>query len=145
MQEANSLIGTSPFTNTTYNKIICDQLSRGFIEMVYTPEKSGLTHFIPHHCVIKNSITTLIWIRLQLLSNKGSSLPKWLFTHRSLISAQTSFDFVLISMPSQLILRKPFSISTSIRVIETTPASDATDTNSELIMYRFKTVYSSEW
>ena len=47
---ANRLSQT-PGLLQTYNSIICDQLNRGFIERVHTPEKPGLTHFIPHHCV----------------------------------------------------------------------------------------------
>ena len=45
-----------------YNNIISEQLNRGFIERVSTPEVTGQTHYIPHHSVKKNSITTPIRI-----------------------------------------------------------------------------------
>lgn len=46
----------------TYNSIIVDQLKRGFIEQVDTSKKPHKEHYIPHHCVKKNSITTPIRI-----------------------------------------------------------------------------------
>ena len=45
-----------------YNNIISEQLNRGIIERVSTPEVTGQTHYIPHHSVKKNSITTPIRI-----------------------------------------------------------------------------------
>ena len=43
-----------------YDGIITDQHRRGFIERVNTPATVGKVHYIPHHCVKKNSATTPI-------------------------------------------------------------------------------------
>lgn len=43
-----------------YDGIITDQHRRGFIERVNTSPKVGKVHYIPHHCVKKNSATTPI-------------------------------------------------------------------------------------
>ena len=45
-----------------YNRIIVDQLKRGFIELVDTSKKPNKEHYIPHHCVKKSSATTPIQI-----------------------------------------------------------------------------------
>jgi len=54
-------LSQTPGLPQTYN-IIGDQLNRGFIERVFTPEVPGQTHFIPHHSVRKNSIKTPLCI-----------------------------------------------------------------------------------
>ena len=128
----------------TYNSIICDQLNRGFIERVYTPKKPGLTHFIPHHCVKKNSITTLIRIVYDCScrqSKDHSSLNDCLLTgphflndlcaiiirfrtHNYSISTNTEKAFLHIH------LHKSDRECTHFFWL-----SDPTDPNSDLIMY----------
>ena len=43
-----------------YDGIIADQHRRGFIERVNILTTTGKVHYIPHHCVKKNSVTTPI-------------------------------------------------------------------------------------
>ncbi|XP_065896345.1 uncharacterized protein [Dysidea avara] len=60
--------GRGPLAQTpellqAYNNIIMDQLKRGFIEKVPTiTDNPNTTHYILHHCIKKNSITTPIQI-----------------------------------------------------------------------------------
>jgi len=55
-------LAQSPDLLQSYNKILEEQLSRGFIERVTEPSESGAFHYIPHHAVRKNSPTTPIRI-----------------------------------------------------------------------------------
>ena len=62
-QSLISRLTQTPKLLETYNNIIMDQMNRGFIEKVTdTTENPHKTHYIPHHCVKKNSITTPIRI-----------------------------------------------------------------------------------
>ena len=45
-----------------YDNILKDQLDRGFIELVTEPHSGFPTHYIPHHPVKKDSVTTPIRI-----------------------------------------------------------------------------------
>ena len=76
-------LSQTPGLLQTYNSIICDQLDRGFIERVYTPENVIRSHYIPHHCIKKNSPTTPIRIVDDCSccqSNKHPSLNDCLLT-----------------------------------------------------------------
>ena len=62
-----------------YNRIITDQLSHDFIELV---EEDDVTigHYIPHHAVHKDSETTPIRIVYDL---SGQMIVNWLLTKLS--------------------------------------------------------------
>ena len=52
----------SPGLLQTYDSVLKEQLSRGFIELVTQFDKSSASHYIPHHPVKKDSVTTPIRI-----------------------------------------------------------------------------------
>ena len=56
-----------------YNKIILDQLERGFIESVNDDDVTSGVHYLAHHAIYKNSATTPLRIVFDCSSNvKGS-------------------------------------------------------------------------
>ena len=55
-------LSQTPYLLSKYGEIIADQLQRGFIERVNEPNPSTSVHYIPHHAVRKNSVTTPIRI-----------------------------------------------------------------------------------
>lgn len=55
-------LSQTPQLLSKYAAIIADQLQRGFIERVQEPNLSTGTHYIPHHAVQKDSVTTPIRI-----------------------------------------------------------------------------------
>jgi len=132
-----------------YNNIISDQLNRGFIEKVYTSEQPGLTHFIPHHCVKKNSVTTPIRIVYDCSCRQSKD-------HPSLNNCLLTGPHFLNNLCSIIIRFRThkYAISTDIEkaflqihLHESDRdftrffwLSDPADPNSDLIMYRFKAV-----
>ena len=55
-------LAQTPHMLSTYDAIISDQLKRGFIERVQASNTSTGVHYIPHHAVRKDSVTTPIRI-----------------------------------------------------------------------------------
>jgi len=132
-----------------YNNIISEQLHRDFIERVSTPEVTGQTHYIPHHGVKKNSITTPIRIVYDCSCRQSKD-------HPSLNDCLLTGPHFLNDLCS-IILRfriHNYAISTDIEkaflhihLHESDRdytrffwLSNPTDPNSELVVYRFKTV-----
>ena len=142
-------LSQTPALLQTYNNIICDQLNRGFIERVYTPKIPGLTHFIPHHCIKKNSITTPICIVYDCSCCQSKDHPSF---NDCLLTGPHFFNdlcSIILCFRTHI-----YAISTNIEKaflhIHLNESdrdysrflwlSDATDPKSELIMYRFETV-----
>jgi len=59
----------------SYDKILQEQLSRGFIELVTEFHKGTAAHYIPHHPVKKNSATTPIKIVYDCSCNQLGNHP----------------------------------------------------------------------
>ena len=78
-KRARSLVSRLTQTPTlleTYHNIIMDQMKRGFIEKVTnTTDNLHTTHYIPHHCVKKNSVTTPIRIVYDCSCRQSSQQP----------------------------------------------------------------------
>ena len=55
-------LSQTPQLLSTYGAIIADQLRRGFIERVQEPNLFNSIHYIPHHAVQKDSVTTPVRI-----------------------------------------------------------------------------------
>ncbi len=57
-----------------YDKIIRNQRASNFIERVEEQVNHNTGHYLPHHAVKKDSVTTTIksGLQLQLTSNQGS-------------------------------------------------------------------------
>ena len=69
-------LAQTPELLLTYDNIIADQVKRGFIEKVVDPpDHPSKTHYIPHHCVKKNSATTLIRIVYDCSCRQSSHHP----------------------------------------------------------------------
>ena len=120
-------LSQTPGLLQTYNSIICDQLNRDFIERVYTPEKPGLTHFIPHYCVKKNLITTSIRIMYDCSCHQSKDYPSLndcllIGPHSLNDLCQSSSISVHTTTPFLPILKRHFSTFNSTRVIEIAPA-----------------------
>ena len=133
----------------SYNKILTEQLSKGFIELVTQPDENGASHYIPHHPVRKNSPTTPIRIVYDCSCHQSRDHP--------------SLNDCLLTGPpflndlTAIILRfrtHRFGISTDIEkaflhiVLQEKDRnftrflwlSDPTDPNSKFVTYRFCTV-----
>ena len=70
-----------------YDGVIQDQVHRGFIEWVdisNTPN-TGKVHYIPHHCVKKNSATTPEWYMIVAAANPEVILLSMTVYHSVLI------------------------------------------------------------
>ena len=78
-KRAQSLVNRlsqSPQLLQTYDGIIREQVTRGFIEKVQNNlDSPGKTHYIPHHCVKKNSTTTPIRIVYDCSCRQSASHP----------------------------------------------------------------------
>ena len=57
-----SNLAKTPHLLSKYNEILTDQERRGFIERVCPPADHTKGHYIPHHAVRKDSLTTPIHI-----------------------------------------------------------------------------------
>ena len=58
-----------------YDSILKKQLDRGFIELVTEPNKKGAVHYIPHHPVKKDSVTTPVRIVYDCSCRQSNALP----------------------------------------------------------------------
>ena len=58
-----------------YDSILKEQLYRRFIELVAEPNKTGAVHYIPHHPVNKDSVTTPIRIVYDCSCRQSRTLP----------------------------------------------------------------------
>ena len=77
-KRARSLVhrlSQTPDLLQTYDKIIAEQVKKGFIEMVPDTSDDNKTHYIPHHCIKKNSTTTPIRIVYDCSCRQSSNLP----------------------------------------------------------------------
>ena len=132
-----------------YDGIITDQHCRGFIERVNTSMTVGNVHYIPHHCVKKNSATTPIRVVYDCSCRQSDCYP--------------SLNDCLLRGPDflndlcSILLRfrtHAFAISTDIEkaflhvylhekdrdFTRFFWLTDPSDPESELAVYRFKTV-----
>ena len=132
-----------------YNSVIMDQLQRGFIEQIGTPTLTRNVHYIPHHCVKKNSTTTPIRVVYDCSCRQSKETP--------------SLNDCLLQGPDflndlcSILLRfrtHTFAISTDIEkaflqvhlheqdrdFTRFLWLADPTDAESELVTYRFRTV-----
>ena len=79
LKRARSLVhrlSQTPGLLQIYNNIITDQIEREFIELVpNTADIPSKTHYIPHHCVKKNSVTTPIRIVYDCSCRQSSNHP----------------------------------------------------------------------
>ena len=77
-QRTRSLINKlsqSPELLTTYDNILNEQVTRGFIERVQSPFPTINCHYIPHHAVRKDSPTTPIRIVYDCSSHSSQNSP----------------------------------------------------------------------
>ena len=152
-KRAHSLINRlslTPQLLQTYNDIIHEQVTRGFIEKVQnTLDIPGKTHYIPHHCVKKKFATTLIWIVYDCSCRQSANHPSLndclltgphflndlcsillrFFTHKYAISADIEKAFL------QITLHEDDRNFTRFYWL-----NDPSDPMSKLDVYRFKTV-----
>ena len=70
----NKLLQT-PELLATYSNILNEQVSRGFIERVHSPFPIANCHYIPHHAVRKDSLTTPIRIVYDCSSHSSQNTP----------------------------------------------------------------------
>ena len=68
-------LAASPELLTTYNNILKDQERRGFIEKINSPAVNSYCHYIPHHAVKKESLTTPIRIVYDCSCHQSKTLP----------------------------------------------------------------------
>ena len=68
-------LSQSPGLLQVYDKILKEQLDRGFIELVTEPNKKGAVHYIPHHPVKKDSVTTPVRIVYDCSCCQSNALP----------------------------------------------------------------------
>ena len=132
-----------------YDGIITDQCHRGFIEQVNTPGSVGKVHYIPHHCVKKNSATTPIRVVYDCScqqSERDPSLNDCLLRGPDFLNDLCS---ILLHFRTH-----PFAISTDIEkaflhvhlhekdrdFTRFFWLTDPSNPESELAVYRFKTV-----
>ena len=66
-------LSQTPNLLSKYSTIIADQLQRGFIEKVQEPNQSASIHYIPHHAVQKDSVTTPIRIVFDCSCSESTS------------------------------------------------------------------------
>ena len=152
-KRAHSLINRlsqTPQLLQTYDDIIREQVTRGFIEKVQnTLDSTGKTHYIPHHCVKKNSMTTPIRIVYDCSCRQSAN-------HPSLNSCLLTGPHFLNDMYSILLRFRThkYAISADIEkaFLQITLheddrnftrfywLNDPSDPMSKLDVYRFKTV-----
>ncbi|XP_074662799.1 uncharacterized protein LOC141915233 [Tubulanus polymorphus] len=137
----------SPELRQTYNAIIAEQLSREFIEIVENDDKSQ-GHYIPHHSVKKESITTPIRIVYDCSCKQGDnpSLNDCLESGPSLINdlVQILIRFRTKNVAFTSDIEKAFL---NVKLGENDRnftkflwLSDPTDPDSPFKVYRFKSV-----
>ena len=68
-------LSRTPQLLTTYNNILSEQVTRGFIEKVNSPFPTTNCHYIPHHAVKKDSSTTTIRIVYDCSSHSSQNVP----------------------------------------------------------------------
>ena len=68
-------VAQTPDLLKAYDTILTDQINRGFIEKVDSPHVTDKAHYIPHHPVEKESLTTPIRIVYNCSSRQSSSQP----------------------------------------------------------------------
>ena len=68
-------LGKTPHLLQLYNSIIEEQESRGFIERVSNHTSTTSVHYIPHHPVRKDSLTTPLRIVYDCSCKQSSNLP----------------------------------------------------------------------
>ena len=141
-------LAQSPGMLQTYDNILKDQVSRGFIEPVMSDKKDS-THYLPHHPVKKDSVTTPIRIVYDCscrTSANQASLNDCLLTGPPFLNDLVSI--ILCFRTHQ------YGISTDIEkaflhiILHEKDRdftrflwlSDATDPNSEFATYHFRTV-----
>jgi len=73
-------LALSPGLLQFYDSILKEQLNRGFIELVTEPDKSSPCHYIPHHPVNKDSVTTPVQIVYDCSCRQSSELNDCLLT-----------------------------------------------------------------
>ena len=142
-------LAKSPGLLQTYDAILKEQLSRGFIELVTESDKSSPSHYIPHHLVKKDSATTPIRIVYDCSccqSCEHPSLNDCLLTGPPFLNDLTS---IILRFRTHL-----YGISTDIEKVFLHIAlhennrnftrflwlSDPSNPNSEFTVYRFWTV-----
>ncbi|XP_065911201.1 uncharacterized protein [Dysidea avara] len=142
-------LAKSPGLLQTYDAILKEQLSRGFIELVSESDKSSLSHYIPHHPVSKDSATTPIRIVYDCSCRQSRDYPSLndcLLTGPPFLNDLTS---IILRFRSHL-----YGISTDIEKAFLHIAlrekdrnftrflwlSDPSNPNSEFTVYRFRTV-----
>ena len=142
-------LAASPSLLTTYNNILIDQERRGFIEKINSPVANSYSHYIPHHAVKKESVTTPIRIVYDCSCHQSKTLPS--LNDCLQIGAPFLQDLCLIIVRFRLYR---FAISTDIEkaflhvnlhkddrdFTRFLWLSNPSDPDSEFVVYRFKVV-----
>ena len=142
-------LAQTPHMLSTYDAIISDQLKRGFIERVQASNTSTGVHYIPHHAVRKDSVTTPIRIVFDCScseSRSSASLNDCLEPGPTLLNDLCSIilRFRLHNYGFATDIEKAF-LQIKLHHNDRDYArflwlSDTSNPNSELITYRFQAV-----
>ena len=133
-----------------YNKIIQEQLQRGFIEKVANPQSTkGRVHYIPHYAVLKDSSTTPLRIVYDCSCSPNAAQPSLnscLSTGPDILNDMTAilvrFRCYLYGITAD-IEKASLSISLDQKKRDATRffwISDPTDPGSQFEVYRFKSI-----
>ena len=68
-------LSQSPGLLQVHDSILKEQLDTGFIELVTEPNKKDTVHYIPHHPVKKDSVTTPVRIVYDCSCCQSNALP----------------------------------------------------------------------
>ena len=142
-------LAMTPKLLQVYNQILTEQETRGFIERVEVSRDHSGTHYIPHHSVEKDSLTTPIRIVFDCSCRQASTYP--CLNDCLMIGSPCSNDLCAILVRFRL---HRFGISTDIEKaflhIRLHPddrdftrffwLTDPTDPSSQFCVYRFKVV-----
>ena len=148
----HSLLSTlrqEPAKLSLYNSIIQDQIRNDFIEQIDSSKVTGnIVHYIPHHCVTKDSATTPIRIVYDCSAKEKNKLslndcllkgPPLVNDMLSILLRFRLFPYACSSDVEKAFLQVNLKDCDRDAVRFLWP-SDPSDPNSKILTYRFKVV-----